>query len=84
MAPGHAQAFESLRRGDLVDEMKVDVQKIGLIAGGPGPDHVGIPQLLGESTGWHGGPSLYRPAWGRISTRVTTAWATWLVSCPQK
>src|SRR5207247_9686470 len=84
VTPGHAQAFESLRRGDLVDEVKVDVQQVGLGTGVPGPYHVRIPQLLGEGTGWHGGPSLYRPAWGRICTRITSASASGLVSCPQK
>lgn len=49
---GHAEAFERLRRGHLVDQVKVDVQDVGLALGRM--DHVVIPDLLAERS-WAGG-----------------------------
>ena len=44
-AAGQAQAVEGLGRGDLVDQVEVDVEQVGLVAGA-GVDHVLVPHLL--------------------------------------
>ena len=44
--PGQAQPVERLRRGDLVDEVEVDVEQVGLA--GRGVHDVVVPHLLGE------------------------------------
>ena len=46
-APGQAQAVEGLGRGDLVDQVEVDVEQVGLVAGA-GVDDVLVPHLLGQ------------------------------------
>ena len=42
--PGEPQALERLRRGDLVDEVKVDVEQVGAALGAL--DDVALPDLL--------------------------------------
>ena len=46
---GQAQAFERLRGGDLMDEVEVDIQEVGLAR--LRPHDVGVPELLGEGLG---------------------------------
>ncbi len=48
-AAGQAQPVEGLRRGDLVDEVEVDVEQVGLAVGGA--DEVLVPDLLAERLG---------------------------------
>jgi hypothetical protein len=43
---GEPQPVERLRRGDLVHEVQIDVEKVGFA--NRGPDDVAIPHLLGE------------------------------------
>ena len=51
-ASGQPQPVEGLRAGDLVDEMQVDVDQVGLaLARG---DHVVRPYLLGHGAWFHG------------------------------
>ena len=45
-AAGQAQAVERLGRGDLVDEMEVDVEQVGLAVGRV--DDVALPHLVGH------------------------------------
>ena len=45
-APGQAQAVEGLGRGDLVDQVQVDVEQVGLAVGLA--DHVALPDLVGQ------------------------------------
>ena len=45
-APGEAEAVERLRRRDLVDEVEVDVEEVGLAVGAV--DDVALPDLLRE------------------------------------
>ncbi len=45
-ASGEPQPFERLRRGDLVDQVQVDEQQVGLTLGAA--DHVLVPDLLGQ------------------------------------
>ena len=53
-AAGQAEAVEGLGGGDLVDEVEVDVEQVGLAVGPV--DHVLVPDLLGEGPGLgHGG-----------------------------
>ena len=46
LAPAQAQAVEGLRGGDLVDEVQVDVEEVGLPRGRS--DDVLVPDLLGK------------------------------------
>ena len=48
-APGQAQAVERLRRRDLVDEVEVDVEEVGLALAVV--DDVALPHLLAEVGG---------------------------------
>jgi hypothetical protein len=43
---GHAQPVERLRAGDLVQQVQVDVEQVGLAVGLP--NHVSVPNLLRE------------------------------------
>ena len=52
-AAGQPDAVEGLRAGDLVDEVEVDVEQVGLA--GCAAHHVAVPDLLGERLG-HGIP----------------------------
>ena len=55
-AAGQAEAVEGLGRGDLVDEVQVDVEQVGLAVGGA--DDVVVPDLLAQRAGGgHGAPS---------------------------
>ena len=47
-AAGQAQAVERLRRRDLVDEVEVDVEEVGLAVGAA--DDVALPHLLGRAS----------------------------------
>ena len=44
--PGHPQAVERLRARDLVQQVQVDVEQVGLAVGLP--NHVSVPNLLRE------------------------------------
>src|SRR6202034_4293242 len=46
LAPGRAQAVEGLRAGDLVHDVQVDEEQIGLALSAA--HHVGVPDLLRE------------------------------------
>ena len=59
-----AQAVEGLRRGDLVDEVEVDVEEVGLTVGAA--DDVPFPHLLGERLGH---PAIVACAPGTLSRR---------------
>ena len=48
LAVRHAQAFESLRRGDFMDEMAVDIEKTGAV--GLFVDQVIVPDLVVKGT----------------------------------
>jgi hypothetical protein len=48
LAAGRAQSVERLRAGDLVQEVKVDVEQVGLAL--RATHHVGVPDFLGERT----------------------------------
>ena len=50
-AAGQAQAVEGLGRGDLVDEVEVDVEQVGLAGAVAGVHHVAVPDLLGQGAG---------------------------------
>ena len=50
-AAGQAQSVEGLRAGDLVHEMQVDVEQVGL--GPAGPDEMVVPELLGQGAAHH-------------------------------
>ena len=50
-AAAQSEAVECLGAGHLVDEVKVDVEQIGLA--GCGVHHVAIPNLLGEGSPGH-------------------------------
>ena len=50
-AAGQADAVEGLRAGDLVDEVEIDVEQVGLAR--RAAHHVAVPHLLGERLG-HG------------------------------
>ena len=50
-APGQAESVEGLRGGDLVDQVQVDEEEIGLSLGGV--DDVGVPDLLAECARGH-------------------------------
>ena len=47
--PAEAQAVEGLGRGDLVDEVEVDVEQVGLAVAGA--DDVAVPDLLAQRAG---------------------------------
>jgi hypothetical protein len=68
LAVGRAQPVERLRAGDLVQEVKVDVEQIGLAL--CAAHHVGVPDFLGErtvrTTGHH---ALSLPLASRIPRR---------------
>src|SRR5580704_2674306 len=51
LAVGRAQPVEGLRAGDLVDEVEVDIEQVGLAF--RATHHVGVPDLLGERTAHH-------------------------------
>ena len=51
-APGQAQAVERLRRRDLVDEVEIDVEEVGLAVAVA--DDVTLPHLLAERPGGRG------------------------------
>ena len=53
-AAGQPQAVEGLRAGDLVHEVQVDVEQVGLALGAA--HDVGVPDLLGERAA-HGTPA---------------------------
>ena len=53
---GQPEAVEGLRGGDLVDEVQIDVEQIGLAVGPV--DQVLVPDLLGEGPGLGHGSSL--------------------------
>ena len=46
-AAGQPEAVEGLGRGDLVDQVEVDEEEVGLV-GAAGVDDVAVPDLLGE------------------------------------
>jgi len=48
-APRQGQRFEGLRGGDLVDQVKVDVQQVGLAAA-PGDHHMVVPHLVEQGS----------------------------------
>ena len=52
-SPGQAQPLEGLRAGDLVDEVEVDVQEVGLVGVGAAGDDVAVPDLRGKGGGGH-------------------------------
>ena len=64
-APGQAQAVEGLRGGDLVDQVQVDVEQVGLAVGGP--HDVAVPDLLGECRGGGVAHLVLRPGWHDLS-----------------
>ena len=49
-AAGHAQAVEGLGRGDLVDQVEVDEDDVGLVLVAQ-VDHVAVPHLFGQGAG---------------------------------
>ena len=51
----HPEAVERLRAGDLVHEVEIDVEEIGLAVGTV--HHVAFPDLLGERLRHDGGSS---------------------------
>ncbi len=51
LAARHAQAFERLRAGDLVDQMAVDIQKAGAVIGFI--RDMGIPDFIIKGLGGH-------------------------------
>jgi len=53
-AVSDAQAVEGLGGGDLVDEVQVDVQQVGLAARAAAVHDVAVPDLLGECLGHRG------------------------------
>ena len=48
---GGAQAVERLRAGDLVDQVQVDVEQVGLPRGAA--HHMRVPHLLGQCLTHH-------------------------------
>ena len=58
-APGQAQAVERLRRRDLVDEVEIDVEEVGLAL--VVVDDVVVPHLLAQRTGGRAGHGLILP-----------------------
>ncbi len=48
------QPLEGLRAGDLVDEVEIDVQQIGITWCRRGADDVAVPDLGGKGCGGHG------------------------------
>jgi hypothetical protein len=51
LASRQAQPVEGLRRGDLVDQVEVDVEEVGLVAAAGDVDQVAVPDLLAEGAG---------------------------------
>ncbi len=51
-APGGAQAFESLRRGDFVHQMAIDIEKTGSV--GLFVNQMVVPDLVVERARFHG------------------------------
>src|SRR5205823_5142693 len=66
---GHPEALEGLWRGDLVDEVEVDEEEVGLTL--DGTDDVGVPKLLGECL-CHRDRQLYAARWWEICAPGTT------------
>ena len=60
LPPGEAQPVEGLRGGDLVDQVEVDVEEVGLPLAGA--DDVLVPDLLGQRAG-HALSSSGRSRW---------------------
>ena len=58
-AAGQAQAVERLRRRDLVDEVEIDVEEVGLALAAA--DDVALPHLLAQRTGGRAGHGLILP-----------------------
>jgi len=56
LAVGQLQALESLRAGDFMDQMAVNVENSGAVV--CGMHHVGLPEFVVESLG-HGGTGLF-------------------------
>ena len=90
-APRHAQAVEGLRRGDLMDEVQVDIEQIGLPAAGA--DDMAVPDLLAEGARTRrggtchvltmdpAGPSFQRNGLegpGAQASMATTSMLSWL------
>ncbi len=83
-APGQPEALEGLRTGDLVHEMEVNVDEVGIAVSGrihvAGHDNMVAPDLLGESKrlGWavaHGSTQILLGFGGRctLSSRAERA-----------
>src|SRR6266550_894583 len=77
LASGQAQPFEGLGRGDLVNEVEIDEQQVWLTL--CRTDHVGVPELLGESL-WHRERQLYGRLGREICALATTRTAYRLVN----
>ena len=83
-AAGQAQAVERLRRRDLVDEVEVDVEEVGLAVGAV--DDVAVPHLLAERPGGRAGHGLILPGacfTARMASpdlRMGTAKGRWVVA----
>ena len=82
-ATGQAQAVERLRRRDLVDEVEIDVEEVGLAL--VVADDVAVPHLLAERRAAAGHGLILPGAWftarmGSPDLRMGTARGRWVVA----